>query len=58
MEKNNIKKQHNVYVSEEENTLNWLEIQSAFKKTTFSFFIFTAPNVVSFKSCNFSRISI
>ena len=33
MEKNNIKKQHNVYVSEEENTLNWLEIQSAFKKT-------------------------
>ena len=33
MEKNNIKKQQNVYVSEEENTLNWLEIQSAFKKT-------------------------
>ena len=32
MEKNNIKKQ-NVYVSEEENTLNWLEIQSSFKKT-------------------------
>ena len=33
MEKNNIKKQHNVYVSEEENTLDWLEIQNAFKKT-------------------------
>ena len=32
MDKNNIKKQ-NVYVSEEENTLNWEEIQSAFKKT-------------------------
>ena len=33
MDKNNIKKQQNVYVSEEENTLNWLEIQNAFKKT-------------------------
>ena len=33
MEKNNIKKQQNVYVSEEENTLNWLEVQNAFKKT-------------------------
>ena len=33
MEKNNIKKQQNVYVSEEEKTLNWVEIQSAFKKT-------------------------
>ena len=33
MEKNNINKQQNVYVSEEENTLNWLEVQSAFKKT-------------------------
>ncbi len=32
MDKNNIKKQ-NVYVSEEENTLNWLDIQSSFKKT-------------------------
>lgn len=32
MEKNNIKKQ-NVYTSEEENTLNWKEIQSSFKKT-------------------------
>ena len=32
MEKNNIKKQ-NVYISEEEKTLNWEEIQSAFKKT-------------------------
>ena len=33
MEKNNIKKQQNVYVSEEENTLDWLVVQSAFKKT-------------------------
>ncbi len=33
MDKNNIKKQQNVYVSEEENTLDWLEVQSAFKKT-------------------------
>ena len=32
MDKNNIKKQ-NVYVSEEEKTLNWNEIQYAFKKT-------------------------
>ena len=32
MDKNNIKKQ-NVYISEEEKTLNWDEIQSAFKKT-------------------------
>ncbi len=33
MEKNNIKKQQNAYVSEEENTLDWLEIQNAFKNT-------------------------
>jgi len=32
MDKNNIKKQ-NVFVSEEEKTLNWEEIQSAFKRT-------------------------
>ena len=32
MDKNNIKKQ-NVYISEEEKTLDWVEIQSAFKKT-------------------------
>ena len=32
MEKNNIKKQ-NVYISEEEKTLNWEDIQSSFKKT-------------------------
>ena len=32
MDKNNIKKQ-NVYISEEEKTLNWDEIQSPFKKT-------------------------
>ncbi len=32
MEKNNFKKD-NIYVSEEEKTLNWVEIQSAFKKT-------------------------
>ncbi len=32
MDKNNIKKQ-NVYVSEEEKTLNWADIQNAFKKT-------------------------
>ncbi len=32
MDKNNIKKQ-NVYISEEERTLDWMEIQSAFKKT-------------------------
>ena len=32
MEKNKINKQ-NVYISEEEKTLNWEEIQSAFKKT-------------------------
>ena len=31
MEKNNIKK-HNVYISEEENTLNWADIQNSFKK--------------------------
>ena len=31
MEKNNIKK-HNVYISEEENTLNWDEIQTTFKQ--------------------------
>ena len=33
MEKNNIKKQPSVYVSEEENTLDWSEVQNAFKKT-------------------------
>ena len=32
MDKNNIKKQ-NVYISEEEKTLDWAEIQAAFKKT-------------------------
>ena len=32
MEKNNIKP-HNVYISEEEKTLNWNEIQNSFKKT-------------------------
>ena len=32
MENNNIKKQ-NVYISEEEKTLNWDEIQNSFKKT-------------------------
>ena len=32
MDKNNIKKQ-NVYISEEEKTLEWTEIQAAFKKT-------------------------
>ena len=32
MEKNNFKKD-NIYVSEEEKTLDWVEIQSAFKKT-------------------------
>ena len=32
MEKNNIKKQ-NVYISEEEKTLNWNEVQNSFKKT-------------------------
>ncbi len=32
MEKNNFKK-NNVYISEEEKTLNWQEIQSSFKKT-------------------------
>ena len=31
MDKNNIKKQ-GVYISEEENTLNWVEIQNSFKK--------------------------
>mgnify|MGYP001422638760 FL=1 len=32
MDKNNIKKQ-SVYISEEERTLDWIEIQAAFKKT-------------------------
>ena len=32
MEKNNIKKQ-NTFISEEENTLNWQEIQNSFQKT-------------------------
>ena len=32
MEKNNFKKQ-NAFISEEEKTLNWEEIQSAFKKS-------------------------
>ena len=32
MEKNNIKK-NNVYISEEEKTLNWNEIQDSFKKS-------------------------
>ena len=32
MEKNNIKKQ-NSFISEEENTLNWDEVQASFKKT-------------------------
>ena len=32
MDKNNIKKQ-NVYISEEERTLDWIEVQAAFKKT-------------------------
>ena len=31
MEKNNIKK-NNVYISEEEKTLNWIDIQQSFKK--------------------------
>ena len=32
MEKNKIKNQ-NIYVSEEEKTLSWEEVQNAFKKT-------------------------
>ena len=32
MDNNNIKKQ-NAFISEEEKTLNWVEIQSAFKNT-------------------------
>ena len=32
MDKNNIKKQ-NAYISEEEKTLNWFDIQEAFKKS-------------------------
>ncbi len=40
MDKNNIKKQ-NVYISEEEKTLDWNEIQNAFKKT-FGSEIFTS----------------
>ena len=32
MEKNNIKKK-NIYISEEENVLNWDDVQSSFKKT-------------------------
>ncbi|MAW17432.1 MAG: chromosomal replication initiator protein DnaA [Candidatus Pelagibacter sp. TMED272] len=32
MDKNNIKKQ-NIYTSEEENTLDWIEIQTSFKKS-------------------------
>ena len=40
MEKNNFKKS-NIYVSEEEKTLNWVEIQSAFKKT-FGFEIYNS----------------
>ena len=32
MENNNIKKQ-SAYISEEEKTLNWEEVQSSFKKT-------------------------
>ena len=32
MDKNNIKK-NNVYISEEEKTLNWSEIQDSFKKS-------------------------
>ena len=38
MEKNNIKKQ-NVYVSEEEKTLNWQDIQNSFKKPLATKFI-------------------
>ena len=38
MEKNNFKKD-NIYVSEEEKTLNWVEIQSAFKNKS-AFFMF------------------
>ena len=33
MDKFNITKKQNVYISEEEQTFNWDEIQSAFKKT-------------------------
>ena len=33
MEKNSTQKQNNVYVSEEENTLDWLTIQNSFQKT-------------------------
>ena len=40
MDKNNIKKQ-NVYISEEEKTLNWSDIQNAFK-TTFGNEIYTS----------------
>ena len=40
MEKINNKK-NNVYISEEENTLNWEEIQNSFKKT-FGTEIFTS----------------
>ena len=32
MDKNNIKKQ-NIYTSEEENTLDWTEIQTSFKRS-------------------------
>ena len=40
MDKNSIKKQ-NVYISEEEKTLNWNDIQNAFK-TTFGNEIYTS----------------
>ena len=40
MDKNNIKKQ-NVYISEEEKTLNWNDVQNAFK-TTFGNEIYTS----------------
>ena len=52
MEKNNIKKNQNVFVSEEENTLDWLEVQNAFKKYSKSDYHlenteFLAENVIS-----------
>ena len=56
MDKNNIKQQ-SIYLSEEEKTLNWDDIQNSFKKTFGSEIYNSWLQKISFiKSNNFLRI--
>ena len=49
MDKNNTKKQ-NVYVSEEEKTLNWEDVQNSFKKS-FLFLEYKSPKNLAVNLC-------